>query len=77
MTKCTKCVGEPLNQQEIIEKAADEIAREIDRELMKTMLLAASNVMVDKGYDMDVEYAIGTQEAYDEFVKKRNYKYEG
>lgn len=76
MKLCARCGRDhsndvPFDEKKALDDAADELARNMDRELLMTMMLAASNVMCDKGEGL--EYSIGTQEAYDEFVKKRNY----
>ena len=54
--------------QEGLNRGAEQLAREIDRELLEN-LKAGEAATCD-----DTEgYSIGTREAYDEFVKNRNY----
>jgi hypothetical protein len=82
MKLCARCGRDhsndiPFDEQKALGDAAAELARGMDRELLKTMMLAASNIMVDKGEGFDGGYEIGTREKYEEFVKKRNYPLKG
>lgn len=52
--------------QESIERGAEALAREIDKEAL---------LMMGAVMDDDKDYALGTREKYEEFVKKRNYTY--
>lgn len=53
----------PYNEQEAIDRAGAEIAREIDKEAI---------LRVGAWMDEDKGYALGTREKYEEFVRKRN-----
>jgi hypothetical protein len=68
MTKCPRCNKEhnspPYNEQDALDRAGDILAKEIDKE---ALLYAA------KLHDTNIEYGIGTREAYELFNKKRNY----
>lgn len=66
--KCKKCKGEPFDEQKAMDRAADEVAKQIDRELMN--ILAGEKVVEDFG-----GYEESTLEKYEAFVKKRNYKF--
>lgn len=54
--------GKPDRIADILEEAAQEIER------LRENILVGSDI-----HEGDGGYSIGTQEAYDEFVKKRNY----
>lgn len=56
----------PYNEQEALNRAGDELAREIDKQAL---------LQVGAWMDEDKGYSLGTREAYDEFVKKRNYSF--
>jgi hypothetical protein len=61
--RCGKVHTEPpVDPDKIVADHAAEIANQIDYDI----LMAAANVMTDKGY------GLGTQEGYEEFVRKRN-----
>jgi len=64
---CRRCGkvhdADPVDPVKISNDAAAAIAREIDMQVI---------MQVGKWMDEDKGYGIGTQEAYDEFVKKRN-----
>jgi len=67
-TICKRC-GKVHNQPAIdVDKLTHEAAAELAREIDKQALLQVGAWM-----DEDKGYSIGTREAYDEFVKKRNY----
>lgn len=55
-----------------IRNGADAMAREIDRELLENIRAG-----VEQNTDDHCGYSEGTREAYEEFVKKRNYKIGG
>lgn len=63
---CVLCGGPAVNEQEYLDAAADEIAKDIDKQVM---LYAGLMHAGDGGYK------IGNQKDHDEFVKKRNYTY--
>lgn len=68
MTICARCGRDhsndkPYNEQEALDRAAAEIAREIDKEAL---------LRVGAWMDEDKGYALGTVEKYEEFVRKRN-----
>ena len=52
--------------QKGIERGADALAREIDKEIL---------LSVGAWMDDDKDYVLGTREKYEEFVKKRNYSF--
>ena len=52
--------------QEGIERGAEALAREIDKEIL---------LSVGAWMDDDKDYVLGTREKYEEFVKKRNYSF--
>lgn len=52
--------------QESIERGAEALAREIDKEVL---------LRVGAWMDDDKDYVLGTREKYEEFVKKRNYSF--
>jgi hypothetical protein len=57
--------------QEAIERGADELRKEIDRELLENIMAGVAVTCDDTE-----EYSIGTREDYEAFVKKRNYDIE-
>ena len=68
--KCKRCGkvhnGPAFDEQVAINKAGDEIAREIDR-----MVMAHAGII----HEGDGGYGIGTRDKYEAFVKKRNYQW--
>lgn len=52
-----------------IRNGADAMAREIDREILENLRAGA-----ERNTDNSEGYSEGTREAYEAFVKKRNYK---
>jgi hypothetical protein len=67
--KCPRCGkvhnSPPVDPDQIIRDHAREISEQIDREVL---------AQVGKWMDEDKNYSIGTKEAYEEFVRIRNYK---
>lgn len=57
--------------QEGLNRGAEQLAREIDRELLENLKAGVSATCDDTE-----GYSIGTREAYEEFVKNRNYDIE-
>lgn len=65
--RCGKVHSAPaIDVDKLTDAAAAELAREIDKEAL---------LQVGAWMDEDKGYALGTREAYDEFVKKRNYSF--
>lgn len=64
---CKRCgivhEQDPVDPKKIINDHADALAREIDLQVL---------AKVGRWMDEDKGYSIGTREAYEEFVRKRN-----
>lgn len=60
-----------LKQAEIIMRGPEELAKEIDRQVIES-IKAGANQMAGNG-----GYSIGTKEKYEDFVASRNYNIPG
>jgi hypothetical protein len=70
--KCPRCgkvhTCDPVDPEKIVQDHAKSLADEIDRQVMiKVGLKAGADIHAGDG-----GYGIGTREAYEEFVRKRN-----